>query len=195
MVDEHISGGISGAITNLYSKEAQMYAIQAYETIRNNKYDVEKIAKNLNMNANKIAAIKNYLFYEKYVDEDGVKKRFDPNFAIAQSWNRLAYEPDNIQEHDIILIEHESMELGLVLAGASQSIAHEITSQKFDYSKAMHDYYENLKTQQKHIHKETDMDIETMEYFEKLNQESNLREDDKKIKSIKKSKEKSKGGR
>ena len=203
MLINQVSGGTSGAITNLDSKEAQIYAIQAYERIRNNNHDVEKIAKNLNMDANKISAIKKYLFYEKYVDEDGLKRRFDPDFAIAQSWNRLAYEPENIQEHDRLLIDHEAMELGLVLAGVPQSTAHDVTTQRFNYTQAARNYYKNLKYRQKHSHKETNIDVETMEYLETLIAESNLREDKrkmystskKKFRSTKKVDNKNKGGR
>ena len=179
MTNNQNSGGISGAITNLDSKEAQMYAIQAYESIRNNQHDVEKIAKNLNIDEGMIRAIKGYLFYKKCAeDENGEKKRFDPSFAIAQSWNRLAYEPENIKEHDRILIQHEMMELGLVFfKGYSQTEAHDITSQSFDYAGAAIRYYEKLRAQQKHSHKETEVDVETMEYLEKLVQESEERED------------------
>ena len=181
MTDNQNSGGISGAITNLDSKEAQMYAIQAYESIRNNQHDVEKIAKNLNMDEGMIKAIKGYLFYGKCAEgENGEKKRFDPSFAIAQSWNRLAYEPENIQEHDRLLIQHEIMEIHLATKGLPQSVAHDETSKKFDYAGAAIQYYEKLREKQKHSRKETEVDVETMEYLEKLVQESEGREDSKK---------------
>ena len=54
-----------------------MYAIQAYESIRNNQHDVEKIAKNLNIDEGKIRAIKGfsllvtfYFAYRLNRDED-----------------------------------------------------------------------------------------------------------------------------
>ena len=181
MTDSQNSGGISGAITNLNSKEARMYAIQAYESIRNNQHDVEKISKNLNIDEGMIRAIKGYLFYKKCAeDENGEKKRFDPSFAIAQSWNRLAYEPENIQEHDKILIQHEIKEIHLITEGMTQSVAHDKTSQEFNYAEAAIQYYEKLREQQKHSHKETPIDLAIYQYLEQLAKESEEREDSKK---------------
>lgn len=146
---EVVSGGISGAITNEESFEARKYALIEYERIRNDKYDIDKIAQNTGFQRLKIQMIKHYLFYDKHKRDDGSEERFDPDFYIAQSWHRLAYEPKNIQEHDLILLQHESMELSLVLQDYEQSEAHNITNEKFNYSLKAKNYYDILRQNQK----------------------------------------------
>ena len=180
MGETFISGGISGAITNIRTKEAELYAIKKYESIRNDSHDIEKIAKNLSMDINRIRLIKNYLFYMKNVNENGEMKRFDPDFYIAQSWNRLAYEPENIQEHDKILIQHESMEIKLVMEGYSQEEAHDITSERYNYAEAASQFYAEVRKKQRRTHKETPLDIDMMQELAELRAKSEGRENEKK---------------
>lgn len=143
-MNEFITGGISGAITDPMSKEALLHALKYYEFIRKSSSDVEKIATNTKFTYDQILMIKNYLFINEH-NIDGTIRRFDPCFEIAESWQRLAYEPEYIQEHDIILLNHELHEISLINKGLSQQAAHDKTEEKYNYNKACQDFYKGLK--------------------------------------------------
>lgn len=80
---------VSGAITDLFSKKADDHAKLYYKEIRKQTTDVDRIAENTGYDKDLIKDIKKYLFEDKH-DIDGEIRRFDPDFAIAQSWQRLA---------------------------------------------------------------------------------------------------------
>ncbi|WP_303814149.1 hypothetical protein [Selenomonas ruminantium] len=183
IMNKMISGGISGAITNTESAEALAHAIKDYEKIRNDEHDVEKIVENTGMKEIQIKYIKDYLFYDKHKMNNGEIKRFDPNFRIAQSWHRLAYEPQNIQEHDMLLLKHETMEFSLLMLGYEQEEAHNITNEKYNYTEASDKYYERLRLAQKRKHKETPITLAMLKEFDKKIAEANKREDAKKNKN------------
>lgn len=103
----------SGArITDIFSEEAQEFAEMYYEEIRSFSTDAAKIAEHLHKNEQDIQKIKAYLFEDKsfFDPNSGEYKRFDPNCAIAQSWQRLMIGK-NIKPHDRTLIEHELLEM------------------------------------------------------------------------------------
>lgn len=137
------AGGISGAITDPYSEDAERHAEMYYEEIRHLSTDVERIAQNTGMSVDQIALVKNYLFMSKHSLETGFE-RFDPCFEIAQSWQRLAFDAKNIQPHDITLLKHELKEMSLVSQGVPQSEAHRIASQDYNYPEESRLYYEKL---------------------------------------------------
>ncbi|WP_010242842.1 minor capsid protein [Peptoniphilus rhinitidis] len=137
---------VSGAITDSYSKEARNHAQLYYEEIRNQKTDIDRISKNTGYDKRLIEEIKNYLFYEEH-DIYGIKRRFDPDFSIAQSWQRLAQ--DEIEKHDLTLINHEIMERRLIAKGLTQDEAHKIASKKYNYRKESSEYYAKIKERRK----------------------------------------------
>lgn len=141
--NEIIAGGISGAISDPLSKRATSHAKMYYEEIRKNHADVKRIAVNTGFTSDQIMLIKNYLFFDLHELYDGVR-RFDVSFEIAESWRRLAFDPENIKPHDITLLHHELMELKLVSEGVPQDEAHIITSRKYNYSQESFDYYQSL---------------------------------------------------
>lgn len=145
MLDVIISGGISGAITDPYSERAVEHAKRFYEEIRNNKShsDVVRIAENTGYSFEQILQIKNYLFVNEHLI-DGKVRRFVPNFEIAQSWQRLAYDPDHILPHDRTLLKHEIREMELINQGYSQSTAHDITEMDYNYRAESIEYYTSL---------------------------------------------------
>ena len=103
----------SGArITNLFSKEADDFAEMYYKEIRSFSTDSKRIAENLGKSEEDIKKVKAYLFEDKSLfDSDvGQWRRFDPDCAIAQSWQRLMIGKD-IKPHDKTLIEHELLEM------------------------------------------------------------------------------------
>lgn len=142
-----ISGGISGAISDTNSPEARKFAETEYGSIRKRKVDVKRIAKNTGYSEKQIEEIKNYLFIDKHDLGDGEIRRFDPNFEIAQSWNRLMR--GDAENHDLTLIKHEIFEKELISKGLSQEEAHKIASKKYNYRKESSEYYAKIKKRKK----------------------------------------------
>lgn len=147
--DVLISGGISGAITDIESEEAVAHAYKRYGMIRNSHTDIDKISLNTGFLPDKILAIKNYLFMDIHKLENGYH-RFDPDFAIGESWWRLAFDPDNIKPHDITLLKHEFYEMQLIQMGYEQQEAHNLTEAKgYDYQTESSNYYKALEEKDK----------------------------------------------
>lgn len=144
---------ISGArITDLNSAEADEFAEMYYEEIRHFSTDSKKIADNLGKEESDIRKIKAYLFEDdSLIDPDtGESRQFDPDCAIAQSWQRLMNGKD-IKLHDKTLIEHELLEMKIKQEnpGIDHVKAHELASEKYNYSKEALEYYGNLKKHKK----------------------------------------------
>lgn len=139
----HISGGISGAISDPLSPEALEHAIIYYEEIRHRTDDIMKIAQYTGYTPEQILKVKNYLFIETHILSTGIR-RFDPSFEIAESWQRLADMQEYVQPHDKLLIPHELMEMELVTKGVSQAKAHKETCLEYNYPKATSEFYERL---------------------------------------------------
>lgn len=143
----------SGArITNLYSEKAIKFAEMYYKEIRSFSTDVKKIAANLDKAESDIRRIKAYLFEDKslYDSETDSWRQFDPDCAIAQSWQRLM-QGTNIKPHDRTLIEHELLEMEIKKSnpGLSHQEAHRMAAEKYDYGKEASEYYGNLKKHKK----------------------------------------------
>lgn len=117
-----------------------------YKSIRKRVVDVKKIVKNTGYSEKKIQEIKNYLFIDKHHLINGYK-RFDPDFYIAQSWDRLMC--GNIKTHDLTLIKHEIDEKELINKGYDQVTAHEMTSKLYNYQKEVEKYYDSLEKRKK----------------------------------------------
>lgn len=142
----YISGGISGAISDPLSPEAQEHAINYYEEIKHRTDDILKIAKYTGYTPEQILKVKNYLFVETHILSTGIKQ-FDPCFEIAESWQRLSDMQGYVQEHDKLLIPHELMEMDLITKGVSQEKAHNETCLKYDYPRACNDFYRKLQNE------------------------------------------------
>ena len=137
---------VSGAITNLYSDEADKHANLYYQEIRSFTSDIKRISKNINKSEDEIKRVKDYLFYSGYyIDANGNKKYFDSDFAIAQSWQRLmSKKKSDIKPHDITLINHELLEMQYKDKGYSHDKAHALASSKYNYDKEAKEYYKSL---------------------------------------------------
>ncbi len=143
----------SGArITDLFSKEADDFADMYYNEIRSFSTDVRRIAENLEKQESDIKKVKDYLFKDdSLLDPDtGKKRKFDPDCAIAQSWQRLMIGK-NIKPHDRTLIEHELLEIKLKRENPKMTHeeAHALAAKKYDYGKEAQEYYGNLKKHNK----------------------------------------------
>lgn len=133
------SGTVSGALSPV-SKEAQAHAEQYYESVRKMKTDVKNISNNTGFSESDILQIKNHVFIEEHDLGGDISERFYPNYAMAQSWQRLI-DGKNIQKHDITLLHHEKMESDLMKKGLSQLKAHRISEKKYNYAKESREYY------------------------------------------------------
>ncbi|AIL57788.1 phage head morphogenesis protein [Staphylococcus aureus M90388] len=83
----------SGALNNKsdeYGIKRNRHAQIYYNSVRNRDKQIEisKIAKNTNINKNLIQRVYEHIFENKYLLESGFKQ-FDPDFYMAQSWQRL----------------------------------------------------------------------------------------------------------
>lgn len=124
------SGAVSGALSP-DSKRAEKHAEQYYESVRHMKTDTDKISRNTGISKDKIEKIKNHLFIKEHDLIDG-KRRFDPSYDIAQSWQRLISGKQI--EKDLVLLNHEYLELSLMEKGYTQDAAHIEASKKYNYA-------------------------------------------------------------
>lgn len=118
-----------------YSARADIHAERYYESVRHMTTDVDRISKNTGWETKKIQQIKEHIFIKKHHLSDGYK-RFDPDFDMAQSWQRLI-DGKNIKPCDILLLNHEFMELTLMKEGHGQIEAHRITNRTYNYQAAL----------------------------------------------------------
>lgn len=81
------------------------------------------------------------MFLEQHDLGDGRVDRFDPDFSIAQSWQRLSDETMKLETHDITLIRHELLEMDYIRRGLSRDIAHLEASKVYNYKKESEDFY------------------------------------------------------
>lgn len=141
--DDIIKAVSGGRITNPYGKAATAHAERYYGLVRNMKNDVSRIAKNTGFPEEDIQRIKNFIFLEKHDLGHGEPEYFAPDFAMAQSWQRLI--DGKAKPHDLTLLRHETLENKLMDSGISQSEAHIQASKKYNYTKGSDDYYGALK--------------------------------------------------
>jgi len=144
--DKIISGAVTGA-RNPYGAAAMAHAEREYGLIRKMSTDVKRIAKATGYPENVIQQIKNYLFIDEHDLGGGVIKRFDPDYMIAQSGQRL-YE-GHPEKHDLILLQHEIMERELIAQGLTQDEAHIKASQRYNYQEAAKAFYDQIKKYRK----------------------------------------------
>lgn len=130
------SGAVYGAWNSKNDPDEihrRAHAEQYYESVRKRNTDREivRIAKNTGFSQDDIRAVYLHVF-ENYYDLEGGKKRFDPDYDMAQSWSRL-FDGKNIQAHDKTLLHHELMESKLMAKGMDYDTAHKITQEEYDY--------------------------------------------------------------
>ncbi len=98
--------GLNAGALNPQSKEAIKHAARYYGLVRSMKTDCKRIALNTGFREKDIHRIKNHVFYEEHDLGDGDFGRFDPDYEMSQSWQRLI-DGREIKERDIILLQHE----------------------------------------------------------------------------------------
>ena len=102
----------------------------------NKKYIVRRLAKNSGMSEKAIGKIYDHVFITEHFLQ-GEWKRFDTSYYMAESFRRLS-EGKEIQPHDLILLKHERLELGLMKRyNYDYDTAHRITERKYNYAVAL----------------------------------------------------------
>lgn len=131
---------ITGARNNSAktTKTKEKHAKIFYEAVRKRSGDAERISTNTGYSKEDIESIRQYLFFEKHNLSTGYK-RFDEDYDIAVSWQRLNDGKD-IKPHDIILLQHELLEQKYISQGYSQEEAHKLASEKHNYQKELNKY-------------------------------------------------------
>ena len=132
----YVSGAKSGALNPKEIKDwhkVSQHAKLMYETFRNVKSDVLKIAKITGLKEKQIQEIKEYLFFNS---------EFSPDFDQAQSWNRLW--KGNPVKADFIFIKHELLEMLLRKQGLSYDDAHIKANEKYNYQKEIEKYNDGI---------------------------------------------------
>ncbi len=122
------SGAKSGAL-NPSSEEAIKHGELMYQTFRNIKSDVPKIAKVTGLSVQEIQKVKNYLFFNS---------EFNSDYDQAQSWDRLRHGKPI--EADLILIKHELLEIEYRNSGMDYNSAHALAQKEYNYHEAITEY-------------------------------------------------------
>lgn len=138
------SGAVKGALTDkndpLYVKR-DAHAIKYYESVRRSKKSniVKTIANNTGISEKSINKVYDHVFINDH-ELYGGKRRFDPDYDMAESFRRLR-EGKSIQEHDLIMLKHERLEYGLMnKKHMSYQEAHRLAEKKYNYQKALKEF-------------------------------------------------------
>ena len=138
------SGAVKGALTDkndpLYVKR-DAHAIKYYESVRRSKKNnmVKTIANNTGMSEKSINKVYDHVFIKEH-ELYGGRRRFDPDYDMAESFRRLR-EGKNIQEHDLIMLKHERLEYELMnKKHMSYQEAHRLAEKKYNYQKALKEF-------------------------------------------------------
>lgn len=161
MNEEMISGALNPYTKDMFLhrkvlKEAQ----NLYAKISNSKDDYLKIADRIDYSVEQILMVKHYIFkniHQLTYSSDVEYHEFDPDLSMAHSWNRLSGhdEPSGnlgtadekgIEPHDYLLLQHELLEMKLLIDGScsSQADAHRIAEEKYNYYDASKEFYDSL---------------------------------------------------
>ena len=137
-----VSGAISGA-RNPLSEKAKEHAQKYYGLVRSMKTDVAKISKATGISEDEVQSVKNFIFLEKHDLGGKELEYFEPDYMMAESWQRLI--DGKPEQHDITLLKHEILEKELMEKGLLQEEAHIQASKKYNYSKEAGEYYAKIK--------------------------------------------------
>jgi hypothetical protein len=129
--------GASGAIPASDEKRRTAHARLFYEEVRKRTTDIAAIARHTGWETAKIERIKQHVFFAEHDLGYDEPVRFDPDYDMAVSWQRLTGGAD-IREEDTLLLEHEYLELSLMEEeGLNYIEAHTRASARFDYAAAI----------------------------------------------------------
>ena len=127
-----VINGAYGAIPRSDNARMDKHAELFYGEVRKRTSDVGAIAKNSGFSETDVKRIKNHIFINKHELGAEIPQRFIPDYDMAISWQRLI-DGVNIQDMDIVLLNHELHELRLMEQGISYSVAHREAEKSFNY--------------------------------------------------------------
>lgn len=122
------SGATSGAVYNYKNdpdgSKRQKIAEDLYTQTRNRnpEYEVKAVAQSSGMDEVDVKKIYDHIYINQHLFQDGTIRLFDPDYEMAQSWQRLRNN-NHIQPHDITLLKHELAEYNIM--GENLDIAYE----------------------------------------------------------------------
>ena len=131
----------SGALNDKndpYMKKRFNHANMYYESVRrrNKKIEIKIISKNSGLKDRTIKRVYEHIFENEYTLAKG-KTNFDPDFEMANSWQRLR-EGKNIKKADIIMLRHEALEHYLMNKyNFSYKEAHNVVEKRYNYNKEL----------------------------------------------------------
>lgn len=137
------SGAVYSYKNDPDGSKRQGIAEKLYEQTRNRNsmYEVRAIAKNSGMSEADIKKVYDHIYTNKHLFKNGTIHLFDPDYEMAQSWQRLRNN-NNIQPHDITLLKHELAEYNIM--GESIDIEYELVhnevTKKYNYQKELMQY-------------------------------------------------------
>lgn len=99
------TGGREMSLKEYARQEAE--ASKLYDIIRASTSDVQAISKNTGMSESRVQRIKDHVFNKEHIKSSG-NGRFDPDYEIAQAWQRL--QDGTHTPKDIELLNHEIFE-------------------------------------------------------------------------------------
>ena len=144
--DKIKAGSKSGALTSKNDpdfKKRDSFAEMYYREVlgRKREYEIKAVAKNSGFSTEDIDKVFSHVFEKKHLFADGTIHKFSPDYDMAQSWIRLR-EGKNIQEHDIILLNHELMEANAMGKGTDipYEPVHEEVQKQYNYAEALKKY-------------------------------------------------------
>lgn len=136
-------GALSGALNDKNDpmlKRRIAHAEAYYEEVRrrDRKAEVDAVSNNSGMSRTIVERAYDHLFVNKYELRAGLST-FNPDYNISLSWQRLR-EGRGIEDHDLILLQHEAYEHDLMKKGMAYDDAHEETDKLYNYGKALREY-------------------------------------------------------
>ena len=140
------TGAKSGALTSKNDpdfKKRDAFAEMYYREVlgRKRDFEIKAVAENSGFSTEDIEKVFSHVFEKDHLFSDGTIHKFFPDYDMAQSWIRLR-EGKHIQEHDIILLNHELMEANIMGKGIDipYEPAHEEAQKQYNYSEALKKY-------------------------------------------------------
>lgn len=142
-----MSGATSGAVYNYKNdpdgSKRRKIAENLYAQTRNRnpEYEVKAVARNSGLSETDARKVYDHIYINKHLFRDGTVHRFEPDYEMAQSWQRLRNN-SHIQPHDITLLKHELAEydvMGKSLDIAYEPVHNEVTK-TYDYQKELLKY-------------------------------------------------------
>jgi RHS repeat-associated protein len=120
-------------------KNLDNIAQNMYANFRKITSDIKNIAKNTGWDIKDIEQIKNHIFINKLKLDDGLKI-LDPDYEIAQAWDRLI--KGEYFKNDILLLKHELYELTYYnLYDVTQREAHDAANKVFNWQEYIQSLY------------------------------------------------------